>query len=66
MQFHLVVTSPFGRYAVGDLLTDATSIDEALQSHGEQVVRVAARPTSSPPASSPPASNPAISNTKEG
>jgi hypothetical protein len=41
MDFDLVVTEPFGAYAVGDRITDAKAIEEALTLNPSHVVRVA-------------------------
>ena len=39
MQFHLVVTSPFGGHAAGELITDPELVEQLLQSHADRVVR---------------------------
>lgn len=41
MQFHLVVTSPFVGRAAGDMIIDADTVEQSLQSHPDRVVKVA-------------------------
>lgn len=41
MHFHLIVSSPFGDFAAGDLVTDADVVDGLLQSHPDRVLKVA-------------------------
>ena len=38
MQFHLVVTSPFGGHAAGELITDPETVEQLLQTHADRVV----------------------------
>ena len=39
MQFHLVVTSPFGGHAAGEVITDPETVEQLLQTHSDRVVR---------------------------
>ena len=42
MQIHLVVTSPFGGHAAGELITDPELVEQLLHSHADRVVRFVA------------------------
>ena len=47
MQFNLIVTSPFGGHAAGDIITDPEQVEQLLQTHADRVVRfVAPKPAS--------------------
>lgn len=48
MATQLVVTHPFGEYAIGDRITDAETIAKVTESHPSHVVRTVADDT--PPA----------------
>ena len=40
MQLHLVITSPFGTFATGDVVADPDIVEQLLQTHAERVVKV--------------------------
>ena len=45
MSFHLVVTSPFGGHAAGDIISDPETVDRLLQVQADRVVRIVPQPT---------------------
>lgn len=46
--FELVVTRPFGDYAVGQRITDPETVADVLAEHHASVVKVAAQPQPAP------------------
>ena len=41
MQFHLVVISPFGGHAAGEVITDPETVAQLMETHADRVVRFA-------------------------
>lgn len=41
MDFHLVVTNPFGAYAAGDVISDPDLVGQLTQTHDDRVVKIA-------------------------